>query len=104
MCTLYIYPLSSPTEYGVSQSTFLRKDDDSQFSAHALLYNDDDNSNDEDDDHGDSGSDGVSSLPSGSDSNHAASKLGACFCCMHKLLIKIDEWKSAFTLFVNFNC
>lgn len=88
MCTLHIYPLSSPTEYSASQSTFLGKDYE------------DDNNNDKDDD-GDSGSDGVSS---GSDSNHAASKLGACFCCTHKFLIKIDKRQSAFTLFVNFNC
>lgn len=81
---------SPTTDCCVSQSTFLRKDNDSQSSAHALQCNDDNNNDeaDDDSDDGSSGSDSVSSLSSASDSNHSASKPGTCHCCMHKLLKK----------------
>lgn len=82
----------STTDYSISQSTFLRKDNDSQSSPFALRGNDDNNNDeaDDDSDDGSSGSDAVSSLSSASDSNHSASKPGTCYCCMQKLLKKND--------------
>lgn len=79
---------SPTTDYSVSQTTFVRKDNDSQSSAPALQCNDDNNNDeaDDDSDDGNSESDAVSSLSSASDSNHSASKPGMCYCCTHTLL------------------
>lgn len=78
------FPLPSlTTDYSASQSTFLRKDNDSQSSDNVLQFNDDINNDkaDNDSDDGSSESDAVSSLSSASDSNHSTSKPGTCYCC-----------------------
>lgn len=90
---------SPTTDDSVSQSTFIRKDNDSQSPAHALQCDDDNNNGeaDDDSDDGSSGSDAVSSLSSASDSNHSATKPGMCYCWMYKLQNKLNMLQS-FTL------